>query len=1301
MPIGEGSSSGSEYNGMLYVDDILAQNAEGEALPSEPWASEIPFLTAQLADHSVRPLASTGALAMFYLGAISYECSDQLVQQYRSLPVLPPALFLLAHPEQWVRDAARTVLVNLVASERAHCIALTYGARHHAASGGTRLVPLVDLSYIANDAAHAALNVLRSDECAAGFGNVDPSALRQTTAQAATSLSGHQDTARALNDSNDFLFHGWSPTIPQPRESALSPDGRHAGFGAFGEGAASSSSRELDEDNRRDDDGAARKRLSGLRNNDSIDVADPSLVADVADIPAALSQPPSPSDGATNEPAARPFDRPGGTAIDPSSLGLLSTNKHALLPIIGGGGFKTTSASAGNAGHSDESSHGSASPVIMAAMGPKRRSSATSRRSAGSEVVESAARERATLQRFVASLSRLFGGRHAGCAQEWADAAVQWAMGCPVRALAGLAQQVFSALVAEARFGGSLVITPTQQMVLRLVDRLSNVVGDPAAEIVSFAETVLAALKQTAALAARMCAEDQAIKADLLATSLVLMRTAQSASVYAIALSIFERVFPLVAHEEPELRRLVADRTGDSSYACTCGYHYALLRGLEYAPCRDRCLLLLRATFKYHALAAAGSGSCLCKHHRLVPMLVLVAHVPSLIIEASIADSSKYRKPNNTPVAVQLSAPEGQERGQVGSSARPHSGAPDKDPSDGSAKQGKNIQNGAKAKRRPPAPSFSANAFGSTLGLMFGGARGGNAQQHQGEKDKAAIEPVPSSSPLPGAATNSAGSPSLVSVASSLSSSSGPSVQKEASPAQKESPSRLQMFRRHRPRSASQTPKPMDADGSREDLHSADPGLAAVPEALPAEVAETTTNNSSVLLRMSQSYDSVRSNISSNTADGHRDREKASEGRMAHERFLAFLAQCSHSIAKHSGNEKRETLQFLHALKCLATPPASSSPSLADDASPLHQQPCVSDLVRDIVGRLGYAVAEYGGQRCVAETVCILLRFLKPSTRVKVALRHIGDEQAARIFGNQYYCVPDSSRQLTGPHVSGLVPDAASGYAAELKGLDVCLQLLYNVLLASSDSSNTSSSSNANTCHAGGADASSAQHHGTHQFLDPAMAASLRHLFDLTIVARPISDKASQVLQILLQRFDDSSQLYQHNHNYPQSALASLTRSGDYGTRSALKWYETDPDVLLGAARAALYHIVSLGVEPTTPTHSIDIDADTSEAGDWTDGNASEEPPLSQEVDVDLGMDLNLDLVTVRSVSPEMPVLNIPERRLSSAGGSDTERPGESSSYPNSNSEHSSDESSDGGSNDLLAELDQFDKELDEALLCS
>ncbi|KAJ2660555.1 Cell morphogenesis protein PAG1 [Coemansia sp. RSA 1200] len=1297
MPIGEGNNN-DQYNGM-YVDDILAQNAEGEALPSESWASEIPFLTAQLADHSVRPLASTGALAMFYLGAISYECSDQLVQQYRSLPVLPPALFLLAHPEQWVRDAARTVLVNLVASERAHCIALTYGVRHHAASGGSRLVPLVDLSYIANDAAHAALSVLRSDECAAGFGNVDASALRQTTAQAAASFSGHQDTTRALNDSNDFLFHGWSPTIPQPRESVQSPDGRrHAEFGAFEESAVSSSSRELDDDNRRDDGQAARKRLSGLRNSNSIDIADPSLVADVADIPAALSQPPSPNDGAANDPAVRSLDQSSGTPIDPSSLGLLSANRHALLPIIGsgGGGFKTTAAPA-NAGHSDASSHGSASPVIMAAMGPKRRSSATSRRSAGSEIVESAARERATLQRFVASLSRLFGGRHAGCAQEWADAAVQWAMGCPVRALAGLAQQVFSALVAEARFGGSLVITPTQQMVLRLVDRLSNVVGDPAAEIVSFAETVLAALKQTAALAARMCAEDQAIKADLLATSLVLMRTAQSASVYAIALSIFERVFPLVAHEEPEFRRLVADRTGDSSYACTCSYHYALLRGLEYAAYRDRCLLLLRATFKYHALAGAGitdSGSCLRKDHRLMPMLVLVAHVPSLIIEASITGSSRYRRPNNTPVAVQLSALEGQEQEQVASSASPHSVAPDNDSTAGSTRQGKHIQSSTKTKRRPPAPSFSANAFGSTLGLMFGGAKGGNAQQQQEEKEKAAAQPVPSSSPLPGATINSAGSPSLVSVASSLSSSSDPSVQKEALPAQKESPSRLQMFRRHRPRSASQTPKPKDADGSREDLHSADPSLAAVPETPAAEVAET-TNNSSVSLRMSQSYDSVRSNISSNTADGHGDRGKASNGRMAHERFLTFLAQCSHSIVKDSGDEKREALQFLHALKCLATPPSPSSPSLADDTSPLHQQPCVSDLVRDIVRRLGYAVAEYGGQRCVAETVCILLRFLKPSTRVKVALRHIGDEQAARIFGQQYYCVPEpNSRQITGSHASGLLSDATSGYAAELKGLDVCLQLLYNVLLASSDSS-SSSSSNANACNGGGADASSAQHHGTQQFLDPAMAASLRHLFDLTIVARPISDKASQVLQILLQRFDDAPQLYHHNHNYPQSALASRTRSGDYGTRSALKWYETDPDVLLSAARAALCHVVSLGVEPTTPTHSIDLDADTSETGDWTDDGTSEEPPLPQGVDVDadldLGMDLNLNLVTTRSVSPEMPVLNIPERRLSSAGGSS------STSY----SEHSSDESGDGGSNDLLAELDQFDKELDEALLCS
>ncbi|KAJ2763861.1 hypothetical protein IWQ57_005406, partial [Coemansia nantahalensis] len=97
-----------------------------------------------------------GALAVYYLGPISYEHAP-LLASYKSLGLLAPVVFALAHPEQHVRDAARTVLVNLVSSERAEL----------ADAGGDVIRP----GAAANEAAHVALSVLRSDECMAGFGN--------------------------------------------------------------------------------------------------------------------------------------------------------------------------------------------------------------------------------------------------------------------------------------------------------------------------------------------------------------------------------------------------------------------------------------------------------------------------------------------------------------------------------------------------------------------------------------------------------------------------------------------------------------------------------------------------------------------------------------------------------------------------------------------------------------------------------------------------------------------------------------------------------------------------------------------------------------------------------------------------------------------------------------------------------------------------------------------------------------------------------------------------------------------------
>ncbi|KAJ1726635.1 Cell morphogenesis protein PAG1, partial [Coemansia biformis] len=239
---------------------------------------------------------------------------------------------------------------------------------------------------------------------------------------------------------------------------------------------------------------------------------------------------------------------------------------------------------------------------------------------------DAAGRERASLQRFVVSLSRLFGRHYPGCVQGWADAAVQWAMSCPVRPLAGLALQVFGVLAAEAQYGGPVVITPTRQIVLRLVDRLSNVIGDPSPELGAFAETVLAGIRQTAGLAARMCAEDEDINSDLLATGLVLMRTTQSAGVYSMALGVFERVIQLADADETRFRECVTERVG---WLCADGYQAALLRGLEFAACRDRSLSLLRETLKYDMAPEAVVSGC-----RAHPMLTLASQIPALIEEA-------------------------------------------------------------------------------------------------------------------------------------------------------------------------------------------------------------------------------------------------------------------------------------------------------------------------------------------------------------------------------------------------------------------------------------------------------------------------------------------------------------------------------------------------------------------------------------------------------------------------------------------------------------------------------------------
>ncbi|KAJ2123145.1 Cell morphogenesis protein PAG1 [Coemansia sp. RSA 720] len=508
------------------LDARLVDADASDVLAGEAWAGEIAHLVD--GDRTGRPLVSTGALAAFYLSAISYEQPMQLAE-YQQLAILPPVVFMLAHPERWVRDAARTVLVNLVAAERIAC------------TGNG----MVGMSQVANEAAHYALTVLRGDECLSGFGNVDVSRPHKSPPE-----------LDALNDSDEHLPSAWTVVAAVPDAGSLhtrSPSARDASL--------------LDLDRDDTDNSVAADGPKDTELN--VEASDPSLVADVADIPAAMSQANSPGD---------------------------ASDSH----------------------RSELYESGSAEP--MRSVDVERRRSSLSTMSRRSPSAEGAMGDGATgmqLHRFMVHLSRLFGGRFSGCAQTWAGVAVQWAMSCPVRPLASLALQAFSALIAEARFGGSIVITPTRTMVLRLIDRLSNIVGDSSPDVLVFAETVIAALRQLSALVARMCADDELVVGDLLATSLVLMRTAQTSSVYAMALSVFERVFRAAQLDE-KFQELIAQRVGEMQE-----FQPALLRGLEFAVCRERCLALLRETLQCE------------KAQRDCAMLALAAHMPVLLDGAS------------------------------------------------------------------------------------------------------------------------------------------------------------------------------------------------------------------------------------------------------------------------------------------------------------------------------------------------------------------------------------------------------------------------------------------------------------------------------------------------------------------------------------------------------------------------------------------------------------------------------------------------------------------------------------------
>ncbi|KAJ2585605.1 hypothetical protein H4R99_008672 [Coemansia sp. RSA 1722] len=148
--------------------------------------------------------------------------------------------------------------------------------------------------------------------------------------------------------------------------------------------------------------------------------------------------------------------------------------------------------------------------------------------------------------------------------------------------------------------------------------------------------------------------------------------------------------------------------------------------------------------------------------------------------------------------------------------------------------------------------------------------------------------------------------------------------------------------------------------------------------------------------------------------------------------------------------------------------------------------------------------------------------------------------------------------------------------------------------------------------------------------------SKLRHLLDLVIVAKPVSDKASRVLQVLLQRFDEGC-----------PANGSCSGLAEEGDRRYL-WYQSDAVVLLSAARNALARLVGFGIDQ--------------EQAQPSDSEAYAEESSGDE-----------SCESTRSVLVSAPASSTPSSASLSL-------------------------SSDFGGDDILAQLDEFDKELDAVL---
>ncbi|KAJ2596639.1 hypothetical protein H4R99_004843, partial [Coemansia sp. RSA 1722] len=455
-------------------------------------------------------------------------------------------------------------------------------------------------------------------------------------------------------------------------------------------------------------------------------------------------------------------------------------------------------------------------------------------------------------------------------------------------------------------------------------------------------------------------------------------------------------------------------------------------------------------------------------------------------------------------------------------------------------------------------PSFTASAFGSSLGLMFGSGAG-----------------LPSSSlssSVSGIGNKETEQPSLANAL--LQSGAGGSS------------TRLQLFRRRGAQGKQNGNERMAAKG---------PVASASASASAVSVSSVSSSVGSNGLARNES--AIQSKASVATMDSDSDVLGNALGPL-HEKYLGFIALCSQQLAAsaavsaRAGKTMKETAQLVQRISCLLAPPAGSKAT-----------EYAASMARGTVEQFGYAVVE-SGHSVTEEVVGILLQFLNVSQRTRLALKYLRDEQLARILGRD---------ERMDSIVSGAATMVFASGRGELRRVDLCLQLLMSVL---------------------GAAASGESGVGRTRMCGEMMS-KLRHLLDLVIVAKPVSDKASRVLQVLLQRFDEGCPV--------NGSCSGLAEEGD-----EYLWYQSDAVVLLSAARNALARLVSFGIDQEQ--------AQSSDSEDYAKESSSDESCGSN-----------------RSVLVSEPASSTPSSASLSL-------------------------SSDFGGDDILAQLDEFDKELDAVL---